>query len=470
MRETIDLLRTESRARLFFLTLTQSALGTGAGYVALLLVAYAQFRSAWAITIVLIADLLPAMVLGPIFGAVADRWSRRACTVLADAVRAVAFVGIALVDSFTATVLFAAMAGIGTALFTPAALAGLPSLVSSRRLPAATSLYGAITDLGYTAGPAAAAVVLLFGGPDAILFVNGVTFAVSAAALARIPFGEVLRGQGESLEEVAVTRLRSLVRATREGLVASAGLVGIRTVLLASGAALFFGGAFNVAELPLASALGAEGAGYSILVALFGGGFLAGSLSGAGGGPLPHLKRRYLTGLLLMGLGFLVSGVVSGPELAALTFALAGYGNGVMMVYERLIIQGTVPDSLAGRLFGVKDALTAWAFALAFVTTGAVLTLVGPRATVIGAGVGGLVIWLGSVLALRRAWDGGGAKVSVPPAADPLGRGAEGLAGGLPGQHGAHGVLGRDFWLALLDDLDEGGDETRVELRAGIRG
>ena len=65
MRRTIDLLRAESRARIFFAVLTQSAWGTGAGYVALLLVAYERFESAWAISIVLIADLVAPMLLGP---------------------------------------------------------------------------------------------------------------------------------------------------------------------------------------------------------------------------------------------------------------------------------------------------------------------------------------------------------------------------------------------------------------------
>ena len=92
--------------------------------MALLLVAYDRWRSPWAISLVLLADLMPAMLLGPVFGAVADRWSRRLCAVIADVVRAGAFVGIAVIDGFAATSLFALVAGAGTALFTPATLAG----------------------------------------------------------------------------------------------------------------------------------------------------------------------------------------------------------------------------------------------------------------------------------------------------------------------------------------------------------
>src|SRR3712207_9239680 len=107
MRAALELFTRERRARVFFLALAQSSLGTGAGYVALLLIAYERFESPWAISLVLVADLLPAMVLGPLFGAAADRWSRKWCTIVADATRALAFVGVALVDNFAATIGFA---------------------------------------------------------------------------------------------------------------------------------------------------------------------------------------------------------------------------------------------------------------------------------------------------------------------------------------------------------------------------
>ena len=73
----------------------------------------------------LVADLMPAMLFGPVFGAAADRWSRRSCVVLADLIRAVAFVGIWFVDDFVATVALAALVGTGTGLFTPASLAAI---------------------------------------------------------------------------------------------------------------------------------------------------------------------------------------------------------------------------------------------------------------------------------------------------------------------------------------------------------
>jgi len=88
----LELIRREPRARTFFAAYAQSALGNGAGYVALVVLAYQRWHSPWAITLVLMADFIPAMLLGPVFGAMADRWSRRRIAVLSDLIRAAAFI------------------------------------------------------------------------------------------------------------------------------------------------------------------------------------------------------------------------------------------------------------------------------------------------------------------------------------------------------------------------------------------
>src|SRR3954463_12179157 len=186
MTDALALLRTDRRARLFFAALAQSSLGTGAAYPALLVIAYSRFHSAWAISLVLLADFVPSMLFGPLLGALVDRWPRMWCAVAADVLRAAAFVGIALVGSFEATVGLAVLAGLGTAMFKPAALAGIPSIVASDRVPAATALYGALADFGLTGGPAIAALAFLVVGPEELLVANGLTFAISAVVLARL--------------------------------------------------------------------------------------------------------------------------------------------------------------------------------------------------------------------------------------------------------------------------------------------
>jgi MFS family permease len=398
MRPVIELLRTESRARWFFLALTQSAVGTGAGYVALLLIAYERYESAWAIALVLLADFLPAMLLGPVFGAAADRWSRRGCMVVADVVRAIAFVGIAVVDSYAATLGLALLAGAGTGLFTPAALAAVPSVTKPERAPAATALYGITADIGFTVGPALAALALLVAGPKEVMLVNGITFTISALILVRLSFGAVSGG----VDSAAAGGLR-LLREAGWGLRALAAVPGARAVIAGSSAALFFGGLFNVAELPFVTTeIGAGRAAFSVLVTAFGVGFIVGSVSGSKGGSVLRLRRRFILGLVLDGLGVLGCAAAPVMLVAVPAFALAGLGNGMYLVHERIFLQQTVPESFLARAYGTKDALASWGFGLAFLGAGGLLALVDSRTVLWLAGAGAVLVAGPTWMALRR--------------------------------------------------------------------
>jgi hypothetical protein len=73
-------------------------------------------------------------------------------------------------------------------------------------------------------------------------------------------------------------------------------------------------------------------------------------------------------------------------------------------VYERLLIQTTVDDSVMARTFGVRDGLSAWAFAAAFLAAGGLIEAFGVRAVLVFAGAGGLLVWGVSALALRHTW------------------------------------------------------------------
>ena len=121
-------------ARRFFFAHAQSSIGSGIAIVGLPLLAYERFHTPWALTVVLLCELLPAVVLGPLLGALADRLPRRTCLVAADVLRLGAFGALAFVPSFGLMIACALVAGIGTALFNPSALASL-SQVSRPELP-----------------------------------------------------------------------------------------------------------------------------------------------------------------------------------------------------------------------------------------------------------------------------------------------------------------------------------------------
>jgi MFS family permease len=394
----VGLLKKEPQAPRFFGAYGQSALGTGAGYVAIVLVAYERFHSPLAISLILLADIAPPMVLGPLFGAAADRWSRRRAAILADAARALAFTGIALTGSYALTFVLALVAGCGTALWKPAVMAALPSVVSRERLPAATALYGALTEIGYTVGPGLAAIVLLFSGSRVVLGANAVSFAASALILSTMSFGS---RPARPVNEVQDSS--SLLREARRGVGLAARTPAVRNVIVATSSILFFGGLINVAELLLSNQLGVGKTGYAVLVTASGVAIAGGSLLGRGGGALAVLQRKFLVGIALFAAGFVVAS--ASPVFAGVVagVALGGLGNGMVIVFQRLILQRCVEEDRLGRVFGVQVALDGAAFTSSYLVAAGLLALVGPRALFVIAGAGATIVALASTWALRRA-------------------------------------------------------------------
>jgi MFS family permease len=399
MNRMLETLRGERRARAFLLTYAQSALGNGMAIVALLVIAYDRMPTAWAITLVLLAYDLPPGFLGPLAGALVDRVSRRWCVIAADIVRTGAFAGMAVVGSIEATIAFALLAGAATALYSPAALASLPSLVDEQRLPAVTSLYGGITDAGRTIGPALAAIAFPLIGADGVMMLNAATFAISALVLTAIPFG------------AAVPRVRlaesppSFMQEVREGLRETMSVPLARVVVVTSTGVILFASMLNVAELPLAHELGAGASGFAILLTAQGIGVVIGSLSGARRGGLGEYKARYVAGALAVALGMVTMSVLPWFAGVLVAFAVFGLGNGLQVVHERLIFQRAIPQRLMGRAFALLDALGAWAFAIAYLIAGATVSALGTRGAIGVAAAGAFAITIYAVLALRDAPD-----------------------------------------------------------------
>ena len=199
----------DAPSRRFFAAHAQSCLGSGLAHVVLPLLAYQHTGSAWAVTAVLVPDLLPSILFGPLLGALVDRVGWRTCAIAADLLRFLAFTLVVFTQSLPALILAAALAGTGAALFSPAALAGVSRLAPGDRRPAALGLFGALDDLGLTAGPALAAGLLAVVPPSALLGANAASFAVSAVLLA---------GIGPRTRSAEPLERRSLITDLRVGL------------------------------------------------------------------------------------------------------------------------------------------------------------------------------------------------------------------------------------------------------------
>ncbi len=134
---------------------------------------------------------LPAVVLSPVGGALADRFDRRVYLAVGTLVQAL-LAGILTVLAFTGKLSVPAVGfisflnGCASALSNPAFSALIADIVPAEDLHSAVSLNSAQFNLGRIIGPALAAAVLALGGPAWALLVNTLSFLAVLVALSRV--------------------------------------------------------------------------------------------------------------------------------------------------------------------------------------------------------------------------------------------------------------------------------------------
>jgi len=394
------LLRQHRGLRRFFAAFFQSQIGTGAAYVALLLVAYDRLHSAWGISLVLLGEFLPGIVLSPLFGSLADRVSRRRLVICGDLLRAGCFLALALVHSFAATVALAMLAGVGTAMFRPAVNAALPGMVPASERSPLIALFYATVNAGMMLGPGLAAALLTFATDRQVLLVNSLTFVVSALLLAGVDLGP---HRAEREEEPVELPRESLLAQTVAGVRAAGTTPGVAVVMVVGALVVLTGAMLNVlAPLLATGPLHVGGSGYSVLWAVYGTGMVVGAWANArAGSDVGALRRRWLFGIALSGTGMAFGALAPNLLSAMLAFTLIGLGENLLVGPEMRLVQELVAERLLGRVFGVKDVLENVAFVAAFLCAGALAALLGVRVVLLAAGLLTAAMALFGLLALR---------------------------------------------------------------------
>ena len=382
--------------RRLFAARLQSELGSGAAWVALVLIAHERLSSPWAIALVLLAEFLPGVLLAPVLGALADRHGRRRVAVCADVISGASFIGMALTSSFALTVALALVNGAAIAAFNPAMNAALPSLVDEADRPSMMSLTGLAKTIGQTGGAGLCAVLIPIVGPAAVLAIDGVTFLVQAAVVCRLPFAPSAAREADEPRPKWRTEMG-------EGWAALAG-TELRWLAVAILGCIAFGAVTNVGEPLLATdTLGASGSMFALLIVAQGLGTVFASLQGTARRPVPVIRRHCLTGICGLSLTLLGYGLAPSPLTALLPFAAMGVVMALAIQGQRALMVATLPDRVLGRAFGIFEAGFNLAFLVGMLSAGAMFSGLGVRATflVIAAGAG--VVAAATVLVLRAS-------------------------------------------------------------------
>ena len=213
LREGAGVLRRRD-FRNVFLAQTVSVFGDGITPVALTFAVLDLTGSGTDLGLVLAAQSVPLVALALVGGVWADRLPRAALMMASDLVRAaVQITAAVLLLTGTAQIwqlaVLAACHGAAEAFFRPAAGAILPQIVPPGQLQQANALMGMSDNFGWMVGPAVAGVLVAVIGAGGAIAIDGATFLVSAAFLARlhVPAVDEDRGRRPRLPRRAARRL-----------------------------------------------------------------------------------------------------------------------------------------------------------------------------------------------------------------------------------------------------------------------
>lgn len=371
--------------RLLFIGQSISLTGAWMQQLALSWLVYRLTGSAFFLGLVAFANQLPATLISPIAGVLADRWDRHRIVVVTQ------LLGMAQATAIAVLVLggwvqvwhivgLAMLLGVVMGLDIPARQALFVDLVEGNRedLANAIALNSSLFNATRLIGPSLAGFLIAALGEGPVFALNAASYVAVLVALAvmRLPPRTAGDGGGPVLDRL------------REGFRYAADFQPVRALLLLLGALSLVGMPY-VVLLPVfaESVLGGGPQTLGLLMSAAGLGALLGALWLAARRTVRGLSAVIAASTVVFGAGLVAFAMSRTLLLSLPLLVVAGAGMMILAASVNTVLQTVVPARLRGRIMSL--------YAMAFMGMGTIGSLVGGwLATMIGApltvGMGGV--------------------------------------------------------------------------------
>jgi MFS family permease len=360
-----------------------------------------QYGSAQDLGLTFAATAVPNVFLGPIAGALVDRWDRRRTMIACDIARAglVLLVPLVVEIHIGLVYLIAFLVATVGLLFRPAKQVIIPAIVDEEHLVTANSASTVNETLADVLGyPVASAIVTGLASVIAAAFVlDAGTYVVSALLIMgmTIPRDEV---------EAAPFSSRAILREMADGW---RFLTGQRELfsntLVSTVAQLAFGAeivcSFLYAQEVLDQSQLSFPANYGLLMGSLGLGSVVGGVAIGAFGTRAPKGLMTLGGFILLGLAMVGTALTANPYVAIGLFFVVGAANLLYLVPTITLFQERTPPRMFGRVVSTRQALTFGAMAVSMGVAGWLSGIIGPAAVlglggtlITAAGLGGLLV------------------------------------------------------------------------------
>jgi MFS family permease len=320
-------------------------------------------------------QLLPVLLFSLVAGVLVDRWDRRLTMAMADSVRAPLVLAVPVlyatgrIEVWHIYAVSFVLTSIGR-LFTPARQALLPDLVAPGQLVRANSVAEGCSQAAFILGPALAGLLAAVIGVANVIYLDSVTFALSALSLLMI----------------RTTRRPPPVPRGRWWQEAAGGLRHLRaTPVLAAALALATAGnlafAAGPALLPVLvrGLLGGDTRVFGTLLASFFVGAVAGSAVLGRLAARVHRGRVLLIGVSTVGVATLMVSAAPTAVWAGGALLVLGAAASTFNVAYYSLMQERTPADLRGRVFAATELVSQSLRPLAVLLAGLLAVQTDPR-------------------------------------------------------------------------------------------
>ncbi len=346
---------------------------------------FEKTNSPWALGLVGLVEVIPIVGLALPAGVAADRFPRRRVAILSHltlALCAAALVALSLFEGplwLYYVVLF--VTGIGMAFRGPSVGAMLPQLVPSKDFANAAAWFSSTFELASVSGPAVAGFLIaaVVGAQLAFAFACVAHLGFVAVLLSIPPRPAAMTGKRQGFSDLLaglrfVFRTRVFLAAITLDLFAV--LLGGAVALLPMYARLLNVGPVGLGWLRAAPALGA----------------LTTALLQTRLPPWKRPGRVLLFTVAGFGIATIVFGLSTQMWLSFVALFFSGVFDNVSVVIRSTLEQSLTPDSMRGRVSAIHYVFIGMSNELGSFESGATAALVGPVLSVVGGGLGTLLV------------------------------------------------------------------------------
>ncbi len=384
-----------------------SQVGTQLFQVIVILSLKQATQSATLVGLFMMAATVPALLLGPLGGAVVDRYSRKSVLVTGDLIRGVALTGLAAalwLGSHSLTIVvgslfvYSLLEGSVGAVWQPASISVVPDLVPKEGVGTANSFIQGSFQLCTVLGQVIAGILFRLVGAPLLMLVDAATYFYAAVsdAFIRIPAATAKASdetpKAKSFKAEIVEGLRHIH--TRPGMRMLFYTMAFFQLVMVPMLILF---PFYVEDF-----LRAGPQWYGFLLAASG----LGTFVGYGLGGALKLSPRNSSSvtvsvMVLMSLCLTALAFAKGPWIALVLIAAVGAMDGFIVLKLLTTLQLATPTEMRGRVFGLLMTITRGLTPVAMGLTGVIADMMHRNIPLIYGVCGAVATLLASNVAVR---------------------------------------------------------------------